>query len=423
MKEVLQKLSPPIFSLVLLVMGSALFSTFVSLRLEAEGFSKYTVGMVAASMYAGILIGSIYAENWIQRWGHLRSFAYFIGTIFCLIVLQSMWMHPIYWACIRFVSGLCMAGIFVVVESWLLLLSPKEIRGRILSLYLAIFYGGLSLGQLLIHFCDPLDFTAFWITGFLTALALVPLKFCYADQPKMENSIKLNLFQIVRLSPLGFLGGLVSGSLLAAIYGLVPLYGKLVGLKAGEIGNLMAMIVFGGLSLQWPLGRLADRSSRKRVLNGSAIAASFFALTIAFFGQYSMPLLLGLGWLFGGFAFTIYPLSMAYTCEVVKEEEIIAATGGFVLSYGIGAVFGPLAGPLAMHALGSEGLFYFLGTIAIFIPLFSWAGNRLFAARGALKLEVVRKESPSPDDKASQDESKEGSHLNAERDHRDRNEG
>ena len=403
MNDVIRKLFPPLLSLIILMMASAIFSTFVSLRLEAEGFGKHTIGIVAASAYGGILLGSLYADRWIQRFGHLISFAQFITGLAVVVMAQSLWIDSWYWAVLRFAGGMCMAGIFVAVESWLLILSPADLRGRVLSLYLALFYGGLSSGQLLIHVCDTLGSSPFWLSGGLTLASLIPLLFCKAARPKMENTVRLNLIQVIRLSPLGFLGGVISGILLAAIYGLVPLYGKGLGLQAGEIGNLMAMIVFGGLSLQWPLGRIADRSDRKKVLNISALFSAFFGLAIALFGPASKLLLMILGWLFGGFAFTIYPLSMAYTCENVKEDQIVAATGGFVLSYGIGAVFGPLIGPVAMHNFGGEGLFYFLGIVALFIPICSWISS---TAR-TLPLEEVRKESPRPDEKPPEKESSE----------------
>ena len=68
---------------------------------------------------------------------------------------------------------------------------------------------------------------------------------------------------------------------------------------------------------------------------------------------------------FGGFAFTLYPLSMAYTCEKAKENQLVSVTGGFVLAYGIGAIAGPLLAPLAMDFFGVVGLFYFLGAISL----------------------------------------------------------
>ena len=60
---------------------------------------------------------------------------------------------------------------------------------------------------------------------------------------------------------------------------------------------------------------------------------------------------------------------MAFACQKLQEDQIIAATGCFVVSYGIGAIMGPLAAPLAMNALGAPGLFYFLAAITLFLGL------------------------------------------------------
>ena len=62
---------------------------------------------------------------------------------------------------------------------------------------------------------------------------------------------------------------------------------------------------------------------------------------------------------------------MAFTCEGVTEQKIVAATGGFVLAYGIGAIAGPLLAPLFMNWFGSNGLFYFLGSICFTMGLIS----------------------------------------------------
>ena len=157
--------------------------------------------------------------------------------------------------------------------------------------------------------------------------------------------------------------------LLAAIYGLVPVYAKEMGMGISEIGTLMGVIIFGGLSFQWPFGRWADKTDRRRVLNTASFMTTFFAITIGLVDHQSPWLLLLLGWFFGGFSFTIYPLSMAYACEKVAEDQIIAATGGFVLSYGIGAIAGPLLAPVAMSLFGTPGLFYFLAFITLLLCL------------------------------------------------------
>ncbi len=379
----LRPLAAPLASLIFLMMASGLFNTFVSIRLEIESFDNQSIGTIVSMLYAGILAGSVKVQNFIQRVGHIRALISFALVSAIVILAQSLWIQAWYWGFLRFIGGLCMAGIFVAIESWLLLLSTPATRGVVLSIYLGVFYGAMSLGQFLIHLANPMSSTFFYLAAALCLLSIFPISFCRSSEPKIEDTTKLSLIQLMRMSPLGFMGGIISGMVLAAIYGLVPVFARARGLAVGDIGNLMAAIIFGGLSLQWPLGRLADRTNRKTVLNLVSFAAAFASILLALAAEVPFPFLLVLAWLFGGFAFTIYPLSMAYTCENMQESQIVAATGGFVLSYSIGAVAGPLAAPIAMQLFGHIGLFYFLAAISLSLGLC-----------GILPLKTVKKITP-----------------------------
>ena len=369
MLQLIRTLSAPLSSLVLLILGSGLFNTFVSIRLELAHYSAKTIGMVTAALYLGILLGSLKLGSWIEKVGHIRAFTIFAVVSTLLVLAQALWIDPIYWALLRLACGICTAGVFIVIESWLLMQSPLTQRGAVLSLYLAVFYAALSLGQFLINVADPESIYPFCITAGLSVLSICPILFQKVEEPKIGKSRQISLLKIFRISPLGFLGGVISGMLLAVIYGLVPFYGKEIGMGVSEIGTLMGVIIFGGLSFQWPIGRWADKTDRRRVLNTASFMTTVFAMAIAVMGE-SPWFLLPLGWFFGGFSFTIYPLSMAYTCEKVAEDQIVSATGGFVLSYGIGAIAGPLLAPVAMSMLGTSGLFYFLALITLLLCFF-----------------------------------------------------
>lgn len=366
MFQLARSLAAPLASLVFLIMGSGLLNTFVSVRLEMEGYAAETIGIVSSSLYFGILIGSLWLDRWIGRVGHIRAFAAFAILSTFLVLAQAIWVDPLYWSALRLVCGVCTAGVFIVIESWLLMQSPPALRGAVLSLYLALFYGALSGGQFLINLSDPESIYPFVITAAFFAVSILPITVRKIAQPKIERSVRLNLFQLFRISPLGFMGGVISGMLLAAVYGLVPVYAKEMGLGISDIGTLMGVIIFGGLSFQWPLNSWADKSDRRFVLTIASFMTSIIGIAIAFFTP-SLLFLLILGWFFGGFSFTLYPLSMAYACEKVAEGQIVAATGGFVLSYGIGAIAGPLLAPVAMSFLGAGGLFYFLAFITFFL--------------------------------------------------------
>jgi MFS family permease len=369
MWPLLKSLVSPFLSLVLMIIASGLFNTFVSIRLEMEGVSSKEIGIVVSSLYFGILLGSFRIDRWISKVGHTRSFISFALALALLTLAQSLWINPWYWSFLRLLGGVCMAGVFIVIESWLLIQSGPKLRGAILSIYLAIFYAALSSGQFLINASDPASQIPFLITAALLALSIIPVAISKVGGPKLSASSPMSLSQLYRISPLGFMGGVISGVMLAVIYGLVPLYAKSVGMSLSEIGTFMAVIIFGGFTLQLPFGKLADKTDRRKVLNWASFIAAFLAIAIGLFHEGSLYLLYLMAGIFGGFSFTLYPLSMAYACERLKEEQIVAATGGFVLSYGLGAIVGPLLAPLAMQFLGSGGLFYFLGINAFILGL------------------------------------------------------
>jgi len=62
-------------------------------------------------------------------------------------------------------------------------------------------------------------------------------------------------------------------------------------------------------------------------------------------------------------------LSMAYSCENVRQDHIVAVTGGFVMSYGLGAISGPILAPMSMGFFGIAGLFYFLAAVTFILAL------------------------------------------------------
>jgi MFS family permease len=356
------------------MLASGLFNTFVSIRLDIEGYSTEVIGLLTSVFYAGILVGSLKIDRWIAKVGHTYAFIVLAGISTASVLMQALWINPWYWACFRFIGGICLSGIFIVVESWLLMQSGPQKRGAALSIYLAVFYAALSGGQLLIKISDPLTLSPFCIAAALSALSILPLTFKKSGAPKLEKHDALTPVQLFKASPFGFVGSVVSGAILGTIYGLIPVYAKDMGMSISEIGTMMAVVVFGGLSLQWPLGFWGDKGNRRRALYTASFLSALFAIGITL-TPISSPFLLILAWFFGGFSFTIYPLSMAYACQKFQESEIVAATGGFVLSYSIGAVVGPFLASIAMGNFGHLSLFYFLAAVSLVLGVIGALGK------------------------------------------------
>ena len=362
-----------LFSIALLLIGSGLFNTFVALRLEMEGYPPESVGALTAALYGGILVGSWRGGQWVQRVGHLRSFAILAFLLGVLVMVQALWVHAWFWGAMRFLGGMCIAGITIVIESWLMMRTDSNRRGVVLSLYLISSYIAISCGQLLFSIVPTTTLLPYSITAFLMFASIISLAFWEREE---DIAIPTKIGAPAAVPRLGLFGSALGGATLASIYGLVPLYAKQVGLPVPHIGYLMAVVLFGGLCLQFPVGYWSDRVSRRLLL----VAVSFSLATCGLiavhlggstFQTLSVPL-----WFFGGFACTLYPISLAYSCESMGKEQVATVTGKLLLSFGLGAITGPLIAPLAMRLCGPCGLFYFLAGAAVLFSLFAMTQKR-----------------------------------------------
>jgi MFS family permease len=356
-------LAAPLLCLILIGLSTGLFNTFLSLQLASWGHSAEVIGFMTSAFYIGCLIGSFRTDRWILKLGHLTILRLSTLTLALLIALQGFFPSLLFWAFARIIGGIAMGLLFIAIESWFLLSSPSEARGRALSLYLVGLYASMSVGQFLLETIDLTGASPYLLASSLSALALIPIFFSNKP-PELKTSEPLTLSEVFRLSPVGFLGGVVAGMLLSSVYGLLPVYSESIGFSVNETALFMGTLIFGGLCLQWPMGRLADRTCRKKTLALASLLTAFFAASIAFFGP-KLPL----AWAFGGVSFTLYPLSMGFTCEKVSQEHLVAATGGFVLSWGIGAILGPLCAGLSMDQFGASGIFYFLTVLPLFLTV------------------------------------------------------
>ena len=97
-------------------------------------------------------------------------------------------------------------------------------------------------------------------------------------------------------------------------------------------------------------------------LAGAASALAAFALA-----QWTPLALVICIFLFGGFTFPIYALSVAHMNDHLNADEVLDATSGLLLTYGIGAAVGPTAAGALMAALGPRMLLlYFFALLLAF---------------------------------------------------------
>ena len=140
----------------------------------------------------------------------------------------------------------------------------------------------------------------------------------------------------------------------------------------------MLAAVLGGLAFQVPVGRLSDRFDRRVVLAalGVAFAVTAFALVLL---PHTLPVVLPLGALLGGFMSTLYPVCVAQAHDRMPADRVVAVSGQLILISGLGSVVGPILGASVIGRFDIDGVFYLMAAAALLLAVLA-AGSILTRA-------------------------------------------
>jgi MFS family permease len=372
MLKSLKSLIAPITGQVILVMGNSFFITFTSLRLKIEGHSIEVIGYITAAYFAGLLLGSLKLNKFIERVGHIRAYATFASLFAVVTLLQALDGNIFLWLSSRFLIGYFMAGLFITIESWLLASATPEIKGKILSIYMLCYFASQGIAQLLINIAPPSTLLPFIIITLLGTISIVPVCITKIKAPVISEPSYFKISKLLKISPLGFFGAFCAGLITGPNYGLIPIYLKGHGFSLEEISLGMGITILGGLILQWPLGHLSDHIDRRKVIFLTSFAIFIISTIIGINSIYSFLPFFILLFIYGGFSFVLYPLSMTHTSDKVEKKDLISTIAVLSLTYSIGAIVGPIIASYSMNFLGPKGLFFYVAIVGILIGSFSF---------------------------------------------------
>lgn len=355
----------------ILMLGDGLQGTLLAIRADLEGFTATLTGLVMSTFYLGFLIGSIMTPRITIKVGHIRVFAAFAALSSAAILVHALVVSVPVWMAMRLISGFCFAGLYIVAESWLNDRATNETRGKLLSLYMVVTYIGVGCGQLLLNLANPLDFELFILTSILISIAVVPLLLSAGSPPTFHDSVRISLWELFRLTPLGIVSMFAVGLVTATFFALGPVYAQRIGLSIRDISYFMTAAVVGTVLLQGPIGALSDRFDRRTVLTLLTILTSISALLCIPAEQESMLVLFIAIAVFGGLAFPLYSICIAYTNDHLEPTQMIAASGALVMVGGLGAITGPVLLAMIMDAFGHESLFWSIAGIHGLTGLFA----------------------------------------------------
>jgi MFS family permease len=339
-----------------LLVGVGLLGTLLGVRAALASFGNLQTGFIMAGYYLGYILGTLLAPHLVRNVGHIRCFAAFAALGAAASLGFGLLVHPLAWFVLRFIMGASVVGLYMVVESWLNEQSAGPARGRVFAVYMMSTLIALGAGQFLLLAYDPAGLGLFSLAAILIALGLVPIALTRIQEPHIEVSVAFGLTHLYRSSPLGTMGVFCAGLVNGIFWGMAPLFGQRLALDEIQIATLMSATILGGVLLQWPIGHISDRIDRRSVLVAVSLVTAGVAAAAGVIVMQGRPGLLVSAFLYGGLMFSIYGISVAHANDHLGQGEVLEATRGLLLVYGVGALCGPLLGGAVMSAVGPAGL-------------------------------------------------------------------
>ncbi|MBK2125244.1 MFS transporter [Fangia hongkongensis] len=377
MQKMQDKLKPnfamlfaPIISMCILTVGNTFYMTYTTLELEKMGQANWVIGLVSAAYFTGMMLGSYFTQKLIVRIGYIRGYVLFATMMALGAMLQGIFYAPILWGAFRFICGYALAGLFIVVESWCLEGAGSAYKGRVLSIYLLLYYFVQASGQYLLNIDFGSVLLAFCVISMFASLSIIPVSLTKFEMPRQERVELLSPWVIFKRAPLGIWASFVAGVILGSIYTIYPLFLKQVNYPADTISTMMFAIIIGGMLLQIPIGKLSDIMDRRKVLLFMLIGATVVSVLVCLIHNSFYEMIL-LSFILGGLTFTIYPISISHTSDYLDPDQLVGVIGLLALAYGVGSMFGPVLATSFMSIFGSFGFFIFVAIMCIALILYT----------------------------------------------------
>lgn len=342
------------------LMGTGLLGSLIGIRAEREGISAGVMGVAMAMYYVGFVSGMPVMNRLLELLSRRRMFAVCTLGMGAAAFGYGLVVNPLAWLGLRYATGFLLAGCYLVVETWLNDLARNDVRGKVMGLYVAVVAAGLVGGQIVLAFTEPSSWISFAVAGAITAVAFAPLVVVTKGAGVRHSRIGgMSLREIATAVPSGVVGFVLVGLTQGCLLTMASVYAARAGLGAGQVGIFVGSVTAGAVVFQIPVGAVADRVSRRLVM------AVLCALTIAIcvgllaIAPGSGPAYV-LAFALGGCSTPLYPLGNSYTHDWLPEGQVVAASTALLITYSLGAVFGPLLAAAAMTSLGVQGFFWAL---------------------------------------------------------------
>lgn len=320
--------------------GLSLSVPLLAFALEGRGASGTFIGVNTAM--AGL--ATIVVAPFIP-WGatHLGV----RGLLFAALVLgastfigfwaaDQLWL----WFPLRFLFGASLAVLFVLSEFWINAVAPPKKRGLVMGIYATSLSLGFAAGPTLLAVLDRNSATPYYVGALLFLAAALPIASAGKLAPKLSQPPASHFMVYLKAAPSAVLAAFVFGAVETGGMSFLPLYGLRLGYGETAATMLVSLLALGNVLVQIPIGWVADRMDKRRMLLVlaciGAVGAAFLPL-VANRTAVLFPLVA----VWGGLVAGLYTVGLAHLGSRFTGPDLAAANATFVVMYSLGILAGP----------------------------------------------------------------------------------
>lgn len=363
-----------VMTLTVMVFGLSYGVTapLIAIALAADGYSDFYIGVNAAMHALGVFAVAPLLPFLCRRFSPKRLLV--VSLCATVVVLALFPLLPLAsWIVLRLALGVFSEIVLVVAESWLNHTTPEEARARTMALYVASLSLGFALGPLILSGVEHASGQAFVIASFITLTAVVLVAALTSTGRPMAAYASPPLTRYWQLIPLALVATTLNGALESAGMNLLVIYAMKLGWLKQEATWLLSILLLGAIVLQLPIGWIADRMNRRRLVVVLSLLSTLGALVWPW--ALDEPwLAYGLLFMWGGVFVGIYTVMITVIGDKYRGADLVGAYCALSIAWAIGALLGPVLGGAAMsHA--THGLAWLAaalcGLFALY-ALYSW---------------------------------------------------
>lgn len=360
----LSRLTTLLVAVGVLLIGHGLQLALLPLHALGAGWSPSAIAWTGSFYFIGFVTGCIVVPGTVSAVGHIRSFMVMAAVATVALLTAALFVDVTAWLIVRFASGVALAGLYMVIESWLTDVSPVEQRGRVLSIYLIVTLTGMAIGQLLVAFDDPAEPRLFIVAAIMISIAIVPIGLTRVTSPRPIPPVRFTPRILLGSSRVAVVCAVLAGLVIGAFWTLGPVVGRAYGLGSERVAVLVSLAILGGAAAQLPVGRFSDSTDRRLVIGALALIGAAGSALAFLLVEESVGALYLSFFLVGAAAMPIYALCIAHAADRT-ELTLVEVASGILLSHSAGSIIGPIILAPLLAAFG-PGAFFLFSAVCLF---------------------------------------------------------